>query len=43
MRFGKWSVRSLYKAGSLKAASELAKRNFDLVAVQEVRWDKGGS
>jgi hypothetical protein len=24
-------------------ASEFAKQNLDLVAVQEVRWDKGGS
>jgi len=30
--------------GSLKtAASELAKYNLDLVAVQEVRWVEGGS
>jgi hypothetical protein len=31
-------------AGSLKAvATELVKCNLDLVAVQEVRWDQGGS
>jgi hypothetical protein len=31
-------------AGSLKtAASKLAKYNLDLVAVQDVRWVKGGS
>jgi hypothetical protein len=42
MGFGMWNVRSLYRAGSMKiAASELAKYNLDLVAVQEVRWVEG--
>ena len=41
---GMWSVRSLYRAGSLKAAArELARCKLDLVGVQEVRWDKGGT
>jgi hypothetical protein len=36
--FGTWNVRILYRAGSLKTvASELAKCNLDLVAVQEVK------
>jgi len=44
MRFGTWNVRSRYRTGSLKtAASESEKYNFDLVAVQEVKWDNGGS
>jgi len=44
MRFGTWNVRSLYRAGSLKAAGrELARYKFDLVGIQEVRWDKGGT
>jgi len=44
MRFGTWNVRSLYRAGSLTAATrELARYKFDLVGVQEVRWDKGGT
>jgi hypothetical protein len=44
MEFGIWNVRCLYRAGSLKTvASELAKFNLDLVAVQEVRWENGGS
>ena len=45
MRFGTWNVRSLYRVGSLAAAAarELARYKFDLVAVQEVRWDKGGT
>jgi exonuclease III len=42
MRFVTWNVRSLYR--SLKAVSgELAKYKLDLVGVQEVRWDKGGT
>jgi hypothetical protein len=44
MRFGIWNVRSIYTTGSLKTVtSELTKCNLDLVAVQEVRWDIGGS
>ena len=39
---GTWNVRSLYRAGSLKAAArELARYKLDVVGVQEVRWDKG--
>jgi len=41
---GTWTVRSLYRAGSLTAAArELARYKLDLVVVQEVRWDKGGT
>jgi exonuclease III len=44
MRFGTWNVRSLYRSGSLKTvAGELGKYKIDLVGVQEVRWDKGGT
>ena len=44
MRFGTWNVRSLYGAGSLRAtARELARHKLDLVVVQEVRWDRGGT
>jgi hypothetical protein len=44
MRFGTWNVRRLCRAGSLKAVtSELSECNIDLVVVQEVRWEKGGS
>jgi hypothetical protein len=44
MTYGTWAViTSLYRACSLKTvASELAKYDVDLVAVQDVRWDKGG-
>jgi hypothetical protein len=44
MRFITWSARGLYGSGSLKTVSrELAKYKLDLVGVQEVRWDKGGT
>jgi exonuclease III len=44
MRFGTWNIRSLYRSGSLKTvARELGKYKIDLVGVQEVRWDKGGT
>ena len=44
MRFGTWNVRSLYRAGAIKAAArELARYKLDVVGVQEVRWDKGGT
>jgi len=41
---GTWNVRSLYRVGSLTAvARELTRYKLDLVGVQEVRWDKGGT
>jgi hypothetical protein len=46
MRFGTWNVRSrsMYNAGSLRAiAEEISKYNLDLLGVQEVRWDGGGT
>jgi exonuclease III len=44
MRFGTWNVRSLYRAGSLKTvAEEISKYKLDLVGIQEVRWDRGGT
>jgi hypothetical protein len=44
MRFGTWNVRRLYRLGSLKTISgEIAKYKLDLVGVQEVRWNKGGT
>jgi len=43
MRFRTWNVRILHRAGSLKTVPcELARYNLDLVAVQEVRWNKAG-
>jgi len=44
MRLGTRNVRSLYRAGSFTAAArELARYELDLVGVQEVRWDRGGT
>ena len=44
IKFGTWNVRSLYRAGSLKAAArELARYKLDVVGVQEFRWDKEGT
>ena len=43
MKLGTCNVRSLYRAGSLKAAArELGRYKLDVVGVQVVRWDKGG-
>jgi exonuclease III len=44
MRSGTWNVRSIYKAGSLRAVGEgISKYKLDIVGVQEVRWDGGGT
>ena len=44
MKIGTWNIRSLYRAGSLMAAArELVRYKLDVVGVQEVRWDKGGT
>jgi exonuclease III len=44
MRFGTWNVRSLWRIDLLKTvARELGKYKLDLVGVQEVRWEKGGT
>jgi hypothetical protein len=44
VRFGTCNVRSLYSSGSLNVVSgELPKCKLDLVGVQEVSWDKGGT
>jgi hypothetical protein len=44
MKFGTCIARSLYRAGSLMtAAKETSKYKLDLVGVQEVRWDRGGT
>jgi hypothetical protein len=44
MRFGARNVRSMYRAGSLRAvAEEISKHKLDLLGVQEVRWEGGGN
>ena len=42
MRFGKWNARSLCGSGSLTmVVRELVRYKFNLVGVQEVRWENG--
>jgi exonuclease III len=44
MRCGTWNVGGLYRSGSLLTVTrELARYKLDLVGVQEVRWEKGGT
>jgi hypothetical protein len=44
MRFGTWNVRSLYRAGSLRTvAEEISEYKLDLMGVQKIRWDRGGT
>jgi hypothetical protein len=44
MTFGLCNVRNLYRADSLMIVSrELSKYKLDLVRVQEVRWEGGGT
>jgi hypothetical protein len=44
MRFGTWNTRSMYRAGSLRVVGEeISKYKLDLVGVQEVRQDGGGT
>jgi hypothetical protein len=43
-RFGMWNIRSLYRSDSLTTVDTgLARYTFDLVSVQDVRWDTGHS
>jgi hypothetical protein len=44
MRFDTWNVRSLYRAGSfMTVAKEISGYKLELVGVQEVKWDRGGT
>jgi exonuclease III len=44
MRFVTWNVRSIYRSGSLRAVGEqISKSKLDLVGIQDVRWDGGGT
>jgi hypothetical protein len=43
MRFGLWNVRSLYRGSLMTVSRELSKYKLDLVGVQEVRWEGGGT
>ena len=41
---GTWNVRGLYRAGSFTAAArELVRYKLNLVVVQDIRWDIGGT
>jgi hypothetical protein len=43
MRFVTWNIRSMYRAGSLKAvAEEISEYKLDLVG-EQVRWDAGAT
>ena len=44
LKIGTSNVRSFYRARSFKAAArELERYKLDVVGVQKVRWDKGGT
>jgi hypothetical protein len=44
MRFGTWNVRSLYRTDSLmKVLKQILKYKLDLVGVQEIKLDRGGT
>jgi exonuclease III len=44
MRFDRWNVRGLYRSPSpTRVARELTNYKLDLEAVQEVKWEKGGT
>jgi exonuclease III len=44
MGFGTWNVRSLYRAGSpMTVSRKLVRYKLDLVGVQEVKWEGGGT
>jgi hypothetical protein len=44
IKFSTWNVKSMYRAGSLRAvAEEISNYKLDLVGVQKVRWDRGGT
>jgi hypothetical protein len=44
LRFGTWNIRSMYRAGSLRRVTEEESNyKLDLVGVQEVKWDVGGT
>jgi hypothetical protein len=44
MPFGTWSARSMYRAGLLRVVQEeISIYMLDLVGIQEVSWDRGGT
>jgi hypothetical protein len=44
LRCGTSNVRSMDRTGALRTvAEEVSKYKLDLVGIQEVRWDRGGT
>jgi hypothetical protein len=44
MRLGTWNIRNIHRAGSLRAvAEEISKYKLDLMGIQKVRWNRGGT
>jgi endonuclease/exonuclease/phosphatase family metal-dependent hydrolase len=44
MRFGTWNIGRLYGSGTLTTvAREISMYKLDIVGVQEVMWDNGGT
>jgi hypothetical protein len=45
MKFGTWMLEvRMYRASSLRKVEEkISKCKLDLVGVQDVRWDRGGT
>jgi hypothetical protein len=44
MRFGTWNVGRMCKVGLLMAVMKgISTYKLDLVGIQEVRWDRGGT
>jgi hypothetical protein len=44
IRFCMWNVRNRYRAGSLMTiVKEISRYKLDLMGVQEIRWDRGGT
>jgi hypothetical protein len=44
MTFGIGNIRSLYRAGSqITVLKQLFNYKFDLVGIQKIRWDRGGT
>ena len=44
MKFGRRHDRNPYRSGSITTVvSDFARHKLDLVGVQEVRWEKGGT
>jgi hypothetical protein len=44
MKFGIWNLTNMCRSGSLRTVAEkISKYKLDLVGVQGIRWDRGGT